>query len=98
MKSVSRRVKNINRTAMIVGMLAGKPGMVGAGAIGESQERTSIAWSSVRRVRFHPAQGVVFVKGGILSRLRLYCTPQNYQAVEQIIRSHLPAVADVAMA
>lgn len=98
MKSVSRRVKNINRTAMIVGMLAGKPGMVGAGAIGASQERTSIAWSSLRRVRFHPAQGVVFVKGGILSRLRLYCTPQNYQAVEQIIRSHLPAVADVTTA
>ncbi len=98
MKSLSKRVKNINRTAMVVGVLAGKPGMVGAGAIGASQERTSIVWHELHRVRFHPDQRVIFVKGGILSRLRVYCTPQNYKAVEQTILNNLPSDAYVTTA
>lgn len=97
MRSVSKRVKNINRTAMILGVLAGKPGMVGAGVAGASQENTTIAWQDLRKVRFHPVQQVIFLKGGILSRIRVYCTPQNYPSVEHLIRSHMPATANVAV-
>lgn len=95
MKSVSRRVRNINRTAMILGALAGKPGAVGAGAIGASQENTSIGWEELSKVRFHPADRVVFLKGGIFSRIRVYATPQNYESVAERIRNRLPAHAEV---
>jgi hypothetical protein len=91
MRSVSKRVTHINRTAMVLGVLAGKPGMVGAGAIGASQENTTIPWQDLRKVCFHPVQQVIFLKGGIFSRIRVYCTPQNYPSVERLIRSRMPA-------
>lgn len=97
MRSVSKRVKSINRTAMILGVLAGKPGMVGAGMAGASQENTTIAWQDLRKVRFHPVQQVIFLKGGILSRIRVYCTPQNYPSVEHLIRSRMPSTANVSV-
>ena len=38
---------------------------------------------------------VIFLKGGILSRIRLYCLPQNYAQVSQMIRCRLPDKAIV---
>ena len=90
MRSVSNRIKGINRTAMILGLLAGKPGMIGAGATGMSQEKEFIVWGDLRKVKFYPVQRVVFLKGGILSRIRLYCTAENYEAVERLIRKNAP--------
>jgi hypothetical protein len=97
MQSASKRVTNINRTAMVLGVLAGKPGMVGAGAIGASQENTTIAWQDLRKVCFHPVQQVIFLKGGIFSRIRVYCTPQNYPSVERLIRSRMPATVNATV-
>ena len=95
MKSISRRVTNINRTAMILGALSGKPGAVGAGALGASQENTTILWPDLSKVRFYQKDNVIFLKGGILSRIRLYCLPQNYAQVSQMIRCRLPDKAIV---
>jgi hypothetical protein len=91
MKSVSSRVKNINRGAILVGLLARKPGVIGAGMAGRSQEETTIPWNELRKVDFYPAHRVIFLKGDIFSRIRLYCTPANYSAVEQCIRKQLSA-------
>ena len=96
MRSISKRVKGINNTAIVLGLLAGKHGAVGAGALGRAQENCSIAWNELCKVRFYPAHRVIFLKGGFLSRIRVYCTPQNYPDVEQRIRSHAPSQADVA--
>ena len=85
MRTVSRRIKGINLIAILFGVLARKPGAVGAGAIGMSGQNTRIAWNELRIIQFHPAQRVIFLKGGILSRIRLYCTTQNYQAVAAMI-------------
>jgi len=86
MRSVSKRVKGINRLTMILGLLSGKPGAVGAGAIGASQENSSIPWDELRKVHCYPDQRVIFLKGGILSRIRLYCSAENYEAVEKKVR------------
>jgi len=93
MRSLSKRVSNINRAAMVIGALAGKPGAVGAGAIGASQERCFIPWEDLRKVRFFPEQGVIFLKGGIFSRIRIYAEPAVYEAAARVILSRLPAAA-----
>jgi len=93
MKSISRRVAGINRTAIVLGILAGKPGAIGAGQLGRAQENTSIAWSELSKIRFYPDQRVIYLKGGFLSRIRVYCTPQNYPTAEQTIRGLCPSHA-----
>ena len=85
MRSGSKRMKGINLIAILFGVLARKPGAVGAGALGMSGQNTRIAWNELRKIQFHPAQRVIFLKGGIFSRIRLYCTPQNYQAVAAMV-------------
>jgi len=96
MRTVSRRVKGINAATIVLGALARKPGAVGAGVIGASQQSTTIAWDELRRIRFFPAERVIFLKGGIFSRIRVYCTEQNYAAVEATIRQRKPPAADIA--
>jgi hypothetical protein len=51
-----------------------------------SQQSTTIAWNELRKIRFYPAQRVIFLKGGIFSRIRLYCTAQNYEAVAKTVK------------
>jgi hypothetical protein len=89
MKSVSRRMKNINRGAILLGLLARKPGVVGAGMAGRSQEDITIPWNELRKVHLYPAHRVIFLRGDIFSRIRLYCTPSNYALAEQYIRTRL---------
>lgn len=86
MKSVSRRVKWINRLTLILGVLARKPGVAGAGAAAMSQESTTIAWNELSRVSYFPNDQAIFLRGDLLTRIRLYCTAQNYTLVEQKIR------------
>jgi hypothetical protein len=85
MRTGSRRMQGINLIAIIFGVLARKPGAIGAGALGLSGQNTRIAWNELRKIQFHPAQRVIFLKGGILSRIRLYCIAQNYQAVAAMV-------------
>jgi hypothetical protein len=85
MRTVSKRIKKINLVAILFGVLARKPGAIGAGALGMSGQSTRIAWNELRKIQFHPVQRVIFLKGGILSRIRLYCTAQNYQACAAMV-------------
>ncbi len=90
MTSNSKRIKNINRGVILLGLLAGKPGAVGAGMIGQSQEDATILWGELRKVHFYPTQRVIFLKGGIFSRIRIYCTTENYPTAELMIQKHMP--------
>jgi hypothetical protein len=94
MRTRSKRMKSINKIAIIFGVLARKPGAIGAGALGRSGQNTHIAWNELSKIQFHPAQRVIFLKGGILSRIRLYCTAQNYAVVaariEETARQQTP--------
>ncbi len=95
MRGISRRMRGINQLAIIMGVLASKPGAIGAGTIGMSQQNTTIAWNELQKVHFYPAHQVIFLKGGIFSRIRLYCTPQNYAAVAKIIQQYKPSKSEI---
>ena len=96
MQSVSKRIKGINRAAIVLGLLAGKPGAVGAGELGRTQEKCCIAWNELHKVRYYPNQRVIFVNGGFLSKIRVYCTPENYSNVAGRIRAKTPPQAVVS--
>jgi hypothetical protein len=79
--SLSRRGRWGNRLALVLGALAGKPGVAGAGLMGMAQETTVVAWDEVRRLKVHAPTRVISLMDSWHVVIRLYCTPQNYEAV-----------------
>jgi hypothetical protein len=79
--SLSRRGRWGNRLAVILGALAGKPGVAGAGLLGMARESVGIGWDEVRRLNIHPETRVISLMDSWHVVLRLYCTPKNYDQV-----------------
>lgn len=79
--SLSRRGRWGNRLAVVLGALAGKPGVAGAGLLGMAQETTGVAWDDVRRLKIHSQARVISLMDGWHVVMRLYCTPKNFDAV-----------------
>ena len=66
---------------MILGALAGKPGVAGAGLLGMAQETVGVVWDDVRRLNIHAPARVISLMDSWHVVMRLYCTPQNYEVV-----------------
>ena len=79
--SLSRRGRWGNRLAVILGALAGKPGVAGAGLLGMARESVGTSWDEVRRLKVHPESRTISLMDSWHVVLRLYCTPQNYARV-----------------
>lgn len=95
MNNVSEKAHAIHRLSWILAIITGRPLMAGPGLIAQSREVVAIPWDEVRRVKRHPALGVIAIKGGFLDNVRLYCTSANYgavaQHVETAVKQHAPS-------
>jgi len=80
-ESLSRRGKVGNRLAVVLGALARRPGVAGAGLLGMAQETVSVTWPEVYRVRVHEARRVISLMNSWRVVFRLYCTPENFSPV-----------------
>ncbi|GFK95901.1 hypothetical protein NNJEOMEG_03774 [Fundidesulfovibrio magnetotacticus] len=89
----SRRGRAANRAAVLLGALAGKPGVAGAGLLAQAQEHTFVDYSLVRRARFSPRQRVISLGTHWLRTVRLYCTPRSYPEAERLVRQGLASHA-----
>ena len=81
MVSLSRRGRWGNRLAVILGAMAGKPGVAGAGLLGMAQETVGVVWDDVRRLNIHAPARVISLMDSWHVVMRLYCSPQNYEVV-----------------
>jgi hypothetical protein len=84
--SLSCRGRWGNRLAVIVGALAGKPGVAGAGLLGMARESVGTTWDEVRRLKVHPEVRTISLMDSWHVVLRLYCTPQNYPQVLEAVQ------------
>lgn len=78
-----------NTITAISGLLSGKPAVSGAGVLAQSKQNILIKWSSIRKVKFIPINKTVMIRAGLTENIALFCTPENYKAVESIIRTKL---------
>lgn len=85
----SRRAKAGNRLAILLGILAGKPGAVGAGMLARDQENKRLEFSELRRVRFSPGPAVISLRDKWFMHVRLYCLPDNYAKAEALVEKGL---------
>lgn len=84
----SKRGKTANLTAVIIGVLARKPAVAGAGLLGMSGESDSMAWKDIKRVKAYPKANVITLMNNWRVVTRLYCSPDNFLKVLEKIQDH----------
>lgn len=78
-----------NITTVILGLFTGKPTVAGVGMLAQSKQNVLIKWNSISKVKFIPKEKTVMIKAGFKENIALFCTPENYTAVESFIRTKL---------
>lgn len=87
----SRVGRTTNALAVVLGILARKPGVAGAGMIAASSNAGKLAWKDVRRVKAYPGPRVITIMNGWRVVVRLYGTAENYAAVLETVGRFVPA-------
>jgi hypothetical protein len=77
--------------AFIIGLLSGKPTVAGVGALAIAGQAGRISWKKIRKFKEYPAQRVIVLKNSWRVVARLFCTPENYGQVSDIVRGHATA-------
>jgi len=80
LRQIDRTAKAGNRAAFWAGLVLGRPGAVGAGALAISQEEQSLAWSGAFTARLEPATHSIAFRNGWRTLMRVYCPPETYGA------------------
>jgi hypothetical protein len=83
--SMGKRERKLNTLTTVVGLLAGSAQAAGAGLLAKSREDFFVAWRDVRKVTVYRKKKVIALNVGLLTPLRVYCTDENFAAVEQAI-------------
>ena len=69
------------------GLMAGKPGVAGAGLLAMSRETEGFSWEDVHRVKVYPEIRVITLMDSWHVVARLYCTPGNFAAVRDAVQA-----------
>lgn len=80
-----RRADRANTLAIVVGTIAGKPGVAGAGLLAASNSEQRIAWNAVAKVRYHRRWNAISLANSWRTMATLYCTAENYDAVAVMV-------------
>jgi hypothetical protein len=88
MMSVGSKERKINKLALVIGLLTGNIRVLGAGMLSSSREDYFLAWEDVRRVSVHRGPKMLVLKAGLIPGNRIFCTTDNFPAVEKAFREH----------
>lgn len=81
--------KKANRAAIVVGVLARSPQLLGAGLIATSRESEEANWNGAFKAVYEPDKHLVVLRNAWRSLLWVQCTPENYASVAETLRSHM---------
>jgi hypothetical protein len=88
-ESLDRASKVGNRAALVVGLLAGRPGAAGSGLLAMTQENQALAWSGAFRAEFDPGAHRIAFCNRWRTLMMMYCTAENYEQVRSIVTSQM---------
>ena len=86
-----RRARIASKVAIVTGLMAGKPGVAGAGLVGATTSNQNILWDAIVRARFHPRWRTISLANSWRTVLILFCREDNYEAVALAVRRALDA-------
>jgi hypothetical protein len=76
---IDKRARTANRLAAIVGVLAGRPGVAGAGLIAMGSEEMSTVWSGIASARYDPRRHTITLRNDWRPVIYVFCTPETYK-------------------
>lgn len=85
----AKRNRVLNGLAVVLGILTRRPAAAGAGVLAASRQSASIKWRDIRKTKSHPGHCTITVHGVFAQQVAVFCTPDNYAAVEAFIQSKL---------
>lgn len=89
-QEASRAVSGLNTGVTVAGALLGSLATAGAGLMTMARENDSIRWDDTRSVALNRRNRTVTVtRKSLICPIRLYCTEENYPAVERFIKTHV---------
>jgi len=83
--SQARKNRIVNALTVVLGLLSGKPAAAGAGILAQSRQDVFIRWNGVTKIRCKPKSCTILLRGSWTEQIALFCTRENYYAVEQFI-------------
>nr|WP_321496595.1 hypothetical protein [uncultured Methanolobus sp.] len=85
----NQKAKNskINFLLIFAGLLTGNPTAAGTGLLAASHQNQDIKWKKVKKATFYPKSKTIALKAGFGEKSIVFCTPQNYDSVEQYIKN-----------
>jgi hypothetical protein len=89
METIDISVRRANRVAIIVGALAGRPQLAGAGLIGASREREAVQWNGAFKAILDDHAQTVTLANAWRRLMVVQCTPENYSAVAALVRESM---------
>jgi hypothetical protein len=90
MSQIDRTARAGNRAALLAGLALGRPSVAGSGALAMSQEQQALVWSGGAFVaRYEPSTRSIAFRNGWRTLLRVYCLPENYDAVAAMVAARM---------
>ncbi len=93
-ETVDRRARAASRGALLAGMLAGSPGIAGAGALASAREDRCVRWQDLTSAAYAPRRRMITLRNSWRAVGVLICLPENYDHVAEYVRSRIPDKAD----
>lgn len=85
----AKKNKSINNLLIVLGVMRGNLTTVGTGLMAQSRQIMNIHWDSIRKIKYHPKQNTIIIKGGFAEKIAVFCTQDNYAQVVDIIESNI---------
>ncbi|HSL93014.1 MAG TPA: hypothetical protein VK905_00240 [Bacillota bacterium] len=81
----AKRNRVVNRLTVVLGLLTGKFSAAGAGMLAQARQEVVMTWRAVQKVKRYPASQTILLSAGYLDNVAVFCTPDNYPAVSELI-------------
>lgn len=78
----------INGLTVVLGLVTGKPAVAGAGMAAAAKQSVRVPWHHIRKVKFLPNHRTILVRGNPMETIAVFCTAENYTAVQRLIKDH----------
>jgi hypothetical protein len=89
MQTIDRVVSGAARVATVVGVLAGKPGLAGAGLLARSRESEAVRWRGGFRAVADPDRLHITLRNRWRPLMYIQCTPESYAVAEARIAAEM---------
>ncbi len=79
----------VNGLLVVLGLFSRNPAAAGAGLLTASRQSVLLRWDAVRHVKYDAKRKTILLRGGPTEKIAVFCTPDNYAAVEAAVRENI---------